>query len=265
MRTRLVLLMMGLLLATVAAYAQSPARFDLKGIAQDTNKMALSYATVMVLKQSDTTLVSYEATDENGAFEFKNLKNEAYILKVTYVGYLPANIDIGPVDTDVLDVGGVMLAPISERLMEVVVRTAKAPLRIKGDTIEYDATTFKVPPGSTVEDLLRQLPGIKVDANGNIQAQGEAVNRVYVDGKEFFGGTPSAATKNLGAETISKVQVYDEKSEEAQLTGIDDGQDAKAMNLELKDEFKQGAFGKASIGGGTADRWASRGNYNRFQ
>jgi hypothetical protein len=121
-----------------------------------------------------------------------------------------------------------------------------------------------VPPGSTVEDLLRRLPGIEVDADGNIKAQGKDVKRLYVDGKSFFGDDPKAATKNLGAETISKVQVFTEKSEQSKLTGVDDGKKEKAMNLELKEEFKKGAFGKLTGAVGTEERWASRGNYNRF-
>src|SRR5690606_34210182 len=121
-----------------------------------------------------------------------------------------------------------------------------------------------VPPGSTVEDLLRRLPGIEVDADGNIKAQGKDVKRVYVDGKTFFGDDPKAATKNLGAETLSKVQVYNEQSEQAKLTGVDDGKKEKAMNLELKDEYKKGSFGKITGAAGTDDRWAARGNYNRF-
>jgi hypothetical protein len=148
--------------------------------------------------------------------------------------------------------------------MEVVIRAAKAPLRIRGDTVEYDATTFKVPPGSTVEDLLRRLPGIDVDADGNISTQGKDVTRMYVDGKTFFGDDPKSVTKNLGAEAISKVQVYNEKSEQSKLTGVDDGSKEKAMNLELKEEFKKGAFGKVTVAAGTEDRLAGRANYNRF-
>jgi hypothetical protein len=95
-----------------------------------------------------------------------------------------------------------------------------------------------------VEDLLRRLPGIEVDADGNIKTQGKDVKRVFVDGKTFFGDDPKSVTKNLGAETISKVQVYDEKSEQAKLTGIEDGTKEKAMNLELKEEYKKGHSGK---------------------
>ena len=137
-------------------------------------------------------------------------------------------------------------------------------MTIKGDTIEYDARSFKVPAGSSVEDLLRRLPGMEIDAQGNIKAQGKDVKKVLVDGKTFFGDDPKAATKNLGAETISKVQVFNDKSEQAKLTGVDDGKKEKAINLELKEEYKKGAFGKITEAVGTDSRMAARGNYNKF-
>jgi outer membrane receptor protein involved in Fe transport len=244
--------------------AQNPNRITIKGVARDTMGAESAFATVMLLNPSDSTLVNFTRTDDKGSFSFKNVKNSGYILKVSYVGYIPVQMLLQPAATEVQDLGLIELKPISKELMEVVIRTAKAPLSIRGDTIEYDASTFKVPPGSTVEDLLRRLPGIDVDADGNIKAQGKDVKRVYVDGKTFFGDDPKSATKNLGAETISKVQVYNEKSEQAKLTGVDDGKKEKALNLELKDEYKKGSFGKITGAVGTDDRWASRASYNRF-
>lgn len=244
--------------------AQSPARVTIKGVATDTLANELAYATVMLLNPVDTTLVSFTRSDDKGTFSFKGIKNTPYLLKITYVGYLPFQKHLNISENEINDLGALMIKPISSELMEVVIKTAKAPLRIHGDTIEYDATTFKVPPGSTVEDLLRRLPGIELDADGNIKAQGKDVNKVYVDGKTFFSDDPKAATKNLGAETISKVQVFNEKSEQARLTGVDDGKKDKVMNLELKEEFKKGSFGKVSVAAGTDDRLAGRGNYNKF-
>lgn len=244
--------------------AQSPSRVTIKGVATDTFENQLAYATVMLLNPEDSTLANFTRSDDKGYFSFKNIKNRPYIFKITYIGYIPFQLHLPVSDNETNDLGNLLIKPISNELMEVVIRTAKAPLRIHGDTIEYDATTFKVPPGSTVEDLLRRLPGIELDADGNIKAQGKDVKKVYVDGKTFFGDDPKAATKNLGAETISKVQVYNEKSEQAKLTGVDDGKKEKAMNLELKAEYKKGSFGKLTGAIGNEDRWAGRGNYNRF-
>lgn len=137
-------------------------------------------------------------------------------------------------------------------------------MSFKGDTIEYDASKFKVPPGSSVEDLLRKLPGVQIDAEGNIKAQGETVKKVTVDGKRFFGDDPKLATKNLPAEAINKVQVYNDKSDAAKLTGVEDGKKEKTVNLELKEEFKKGGFGKATAGVGSDSRVMGKANYNKF-
>jgi Outer membrane protein beta-barrel family/Carboxypeptidase regulatory-like domain len=246
------------------AWSQNPTRVTITGSVVDTSNNALPSPTLMLLNPVDSSLINFTRADNQGGFEFKNIKNTTYLLKISYVGFLPKQVVIKPSETEIMDLGKIKIQPITLELMEVVIRTAKAPLTIRGDTIEYDASTFKVPPGSTVEDLLRRLPGIEVDADGNIKAQGRDVRRLYVDGKTFFNDDPKAATKNLGAETISKVQVYNEGSEQSKLTGVDDGKKEKVMNLELKEEFKKGAFGKLTVAYGDQDRWAARGNYNRF-
>jgi Outer membrane protein beta-barrel family len=248
----------------VSVFAQNPARVTIKGIIQDTSSVGMGGATVMLLTPKDSALVNFSRANDKGVFEFKNVKNSNYILKVSYVGFLPYQQVLAPSPTEIADLGNVGIKPISKELLEVVVKTARAPLTIKGDTIEYDARSFKVPAGSSVEDLLRRLPGMEVDAQGNIKAQGKDVKKVLVDGKTFFGDDPKAATKNLGAETISKVQVFNDKSEQAKLTGVDDGKKEKAINLELKEEYKKGAFGKITGAVGTDSRMAVRGNYNRF-
>ncbi|MFZ4478158.1 MAG: carboxypeptidase regulatory-like domain-containing protein, partial [Saprospiraceae bacterium] len=258
------LLVLGFLFVSVSLFAQQPSRVSIKGMVADTSGEATVFATVMLLNPKDSTLVNFTRSGEKGDFSFKNVKNTPYLLKVSYIGHLPLQQYLPASATETNEVGTLMIKPITSELLEVVVRAAKATLSIRGDTIEYDASSFKVPPGSSVEDLLRRLPGIDVDADGNIKAQGRDVKRVTVDGKTFFGDDPKAATKNLGAETISKIQVYNESSEQAKLTGVDDGKKEKTMNLELKDEFKKGAFGKITAAVGTEERWAGRGSFNRF-
>ncbi|MFN0173064.1 MAG: TonB-dependent receptor [Saprospiraceae bacterium] len=252
------------LFLSLSLFGQNPSRVTIKGMVSDTMGEVTAFATVMLLNPKDSTLVNFTRSGNDGDFSFKNVKNTPYLLKVSYVGHLPLQQYLPASATEINDVGTLKIKPITSELLEVVVRAAKATLSIRGDTIEYDASSFKVPPGSTVEDLLRRLPGIDVDADGNIKAQGRDVKRVYVDGKTFFGDDPKAATKNLGAETISKVQVYNESSEQAQLTGVEDGKKEKAMNLELKEEYKKGSFGKLTAAIGTEERWAGRGSYNRF-
>ncbi|MEI6765434.1 MAG: outer membrane beta-barrel protein [Bacteroidota bacterium] len=248
--------------------AQQPARVNIKGIIKDKDSTEAAFATVMLLNPADSTLQNFTQCNDKGAFVFKNVKNAEYLLKVSHISYLPLQVHVMPSATADNNLGVVIIKPIAKNLFEVVIHDAHAPLIIRGDTIEYDATTFRAPPGSTVEDLLRRLPGIEVDASGNMKAQGKDVKRVYVDGKTFFGDDPAGATKNLDANAVSKVQVFDEKSEQSKLTGVDDGVKEKAMNLELKEEFKKGSFGKITVAGGANEkldeRWATRGNYNRF-
>lgn len=251
-------------LIAISLFGQTPGKINIKGVLTDTLGIPIPYATVMLLSPKDSTLQNFTSTGDNGDFKFNGVKNSSYLFKISHMTFIPFQQHIGISKSENVDLGNIRLKEINQTLMEVVIKAAKAPLFIKGDTIEYDATTFKVAPGSTVEDLLRRLPGIEVDASGNISTQGKNVNKVYVDGKTFFGDDPKSATKNLGAETISKVQVFDEKSEQTKLTGIDDGTKEKAMNLELKEEFKNGKFGKISAAAGTEGRWASNGNFNRF-
>ncbi|MDB5243159.1 MAG: TonB-dependent receptor [Spirosoma sp.] len=261
-----------LCLLTSGLYGQTapvPARFSLQGRAVDTSAAPLASSTVMLLSPKDSSLVNFMRSDEKGAFMFKNLKSGTYVLKISFVGYIPYNLVVKPTGEAVVDLGDLKMKPITRELMEVVVRTAKAPLTIKGDTIEYNASSFKVPPGSTVEDLLRKLPGVQIDSDGNIRAQGQDVKKMTVDGKNFFGNDPKQATKNLQAEAITKVQVFNDKTEQAKLTGVDDGKKEKTINLELKEEFKKGGFGKVTAAAGPASnnlpaRAEIKGSYNKF-
>lgn len=251
-------------------YAQAPTRFQIQGITADTASAPLGSATVMLLQRKDSSLVNFTRTNDKGAFSIRNVKRGDYLLKISYVGFIPFQQDIVFSDKEVLDLGTLKMKAITKELFEVVIKTARAPLSIKGDTIEYNAASFKVPPGSTVEDLLRKLPGVQVDQDGNINAQGQQVQKVTVDGKRFFGNDPKMATKNLPADAISKVQIFNDKSEQSKVTGVEDGKKEKTVNLELKDGFKKGGFGKITAGGGldgnggAGPRGEIKGNYNKF-
>jgi hypothetical protein len=264
MNRSFLLLALAIIFTSTAVFAQNPKKVTISGMVADTTGEVLPLSTVMLLNPDDSTLLNFTRGDDEGFFQFKNVQNKPYLLKVSYVGYIPLQTYLPESESELVDVGTLGMKLINEQLMEVVIKEARATLSIRGDTVEYDASSFKVPPGSTVEDMLRRLPGIELDEDGNIKAQGRDVRRVYVDGKTFFGDDPKAATKNLGAETLSKIQVYDEASEQSKLTGIDDGKEEKVMNLELKEEYKKGSFGKLTGAVGTEERWAARGSYNRF-
>lgn len=251
-------------LITAISYGQQREKINIKGKVVDSTGAPLASATVMFLKLSDSTLIQYGRSDEQGLFSLKNVKNQPGILKISYVGYLPHEEILDHVTEETLEFGNIVMQPMNHTLFEVVIKEAKAPMSIRGDTIEYNASSFKVPEGSTVEDLLRKLPGVNVDKDGNIKAQGEDVTKVTVDGKTFFGTDPKVATKTLPAEAISKVQVFNEKSDQAKVTGVDDGKQEKTLNLELKEDFKKGLFGKAEAGVGSENTWMGKGNLNKF-
>jgi len=259
-------LIFSLFFVLTATFAK--AQFTVTGQLKDTTNEVISAATVMLLNVKDSTLMNFTTSDPKGNFAFKNIKKTNYILAISHVGYLPKHIPVQPAEEKELNMGVIKMTPIAYLLMEVVIREAKAPIFVRGDTVEYDATTFKVPPGSTVEDLLRRLPGIDVDTEGNISTMGQGVKTVYVDGKAFFGNDPKTVTQNLDAQAVSKVQVFTEKSEQEKITGISDGSQEKVMNLELKDEYKKGYFGKASGGYGWGEGasylWLAKGNFNWF-
>ncbi len=244
------------------AYAQNPNRVTIQGSIQDTTETPLPAATILLLQPKDSALVDFSRSDEKGFFSFKNVKNTGYLLKISYVSYLPFQRSIPISTTQIIDLGVLRIKPVTKELQEVVIQGEKNPLSIQGDTLTYDATTFKVQLGSAVEELLRRIPGVEIDAQGNVKTHGKDINKILVNGKSFFGNNPKTATKNLDADMVSKIQIFNEKSEQSRITGIDDGNDQKVMNLVLKS--KTGVFGKASIGGGTQSRWMTRGNYNIF-
>ncbi|MFN8346108.1 MAG: outer membrane beta-barrel protein [Spirosomataceae bacterium] len=243
------------------AFAQ---KITIKGVLRDSSNRPLEGATVMLLDGKDTSLVSFARSQSAGGFEFKNIANAPYFLKVTYVGLQPLNRLITPANGDLLDLGPIPMLPVPKDLKEVVIKGERDPVTIKQDTIEYNAGSFKVQPNAVVEDLLKRLPGVEVDRDGTVKAQGQQVRRVTVDGKEFFGRDPKIATKNLPADAVDKVQVFDRKSDQAQFTGIDDGQREKTINLSLKEEKKKGVFGNATAGVGPDSRYMLKANFNRF-
>ncbi len=238
---------------------------ELTGIVADSTGTSLFSATVVLMEKKDSTLSAFGITEADGRFSMKKITPGEYLLQVSYVGFetlwQPIQVASG---NDKFDLGKITLAPASSTLGEVEVTADRVPLRMNGDTINYNAAAFKVQPGAVVEDLLKKLPGVEVQADGTIKAQGETVQHVFVDGKEFFGNDPQVATKNLPADAVDKVQVYDKKSDMADFTGIEDGRDSKTINLSLKEDHKNGYFGNATAGGGTDERYQGRFSLNRF-
>ena len=223
-------------------------------------------ATVMLLLAKDSSLVSFGVSDKLGFFELKNVSRGDYQVKITFVGYANAVKQVAASDfsAPILEVGTLQLLPASSELDVVVIRGERSPVTVKRDTIEFNAGSFKTKANANVEDLLKRMPGIEVETDGSIKAQGEQVQKVMVDGREFFGRDPKLATRNLPADAIEKVQVFDKKSDQSVFTGIDDGQREKTINLELKEEKRHGAFGNIMAGAGTTDRFQAKASINKF-
>lgn len=237
----------------------------LEGKVLDENHKELVGATVVLLESKDSAMVAFSISDNDGIFHLEEVDEGSYILQLSFVSYRTAynNIDVKNGDK-AIDLGEFKLDPTSEILQEVTVKAEHIPMGVIGDTISYNAAAFQVRPGASVEDLLKKLPGIEVQRDGSIKAMGEDVENVLVDGKEFFGSDPKIATKNLEAEAVDKVQVFDKMSEIAEFTGIDDGEDEKTINLKLKEEYKKGGFGNLHVAAGSKERYSSKINYNRF-
>jgi hypothetical protein len=250
-------------LITNIAIAQ---KFSIKGQVTDSLSGKLPSATVMLMNPVDSSLVNFALSDLNGFFEIKNVNKGEYDLKINFLGYAPySKRIIGDGSTPLIDIGAIKLLPKVNQLNEVVIQGEKAPVTIKGDTIEFNAGSFKTKANANVEDLLKKLPGVEVETDGTVRAQGEEVKKMLVDGKEFFGRDPKLATRNLPADAIDKVQVFDKKSDQAEFTGIEDGQREKTINLELKEDRRNGMFGTATAGAGTENRFQAKANINRFR
>lgn len=240
---------------------------SVKGVAYDTlANRAVADATITVLAKKDSSLVTFGMTDNSGRFNLDNIPVGEYRLLITHVAYHNSNksfmVDDG---NKQVDLGRVFMNDKTKVLQEVVITSEAPPVTLIGDTVQYNAGSFKTQPNASVEQLLKKLPGVEVGKDGTVKAQGQTVNRVLVDGKEFFGNDPKMATKNLPADAVDKVQVYDKMSDQAQLTGFDDGNSEKTINLKLKKDKKKGAFGKIMGAGGTDERFEGRFNVNSFK
>ena len=251
-----------LVFRTETATAQA-SRFEVTGVVVDSTGAGLPGATVVALTREDSVMARFSTTNRDGAFTLRRVPEGAYILQATYVGFRMHRQDMDLSGSD-YDAGTIMLEPSTVELDELVVGAEHIPIVVKADTLEYNAAAFATRPNDMVEDLLRRLPGIEVEDDGTIRAQGEEVEKVLVEDKEFFGSDPSIATRNLPANVVEKVQVYDKASDMEEFTGIEDGEDVKTINLDLKEEAEKGYFGHLTGGYGSEERYDGDVSINRF-
>ncbi|MFD2597805.1 outer membrane beta-barrel protein [Sphingobacterium corticis] len=252
------------LIMLVLYVSSSFAQLKISGrVVDEGDKTALQNATVMLLQAKDSILVDFGRADESGKFSLTKPQTEDMLLVVSYPKYgaFSKFLEKGG---QLQDMGTVELTAVANLIEEVMV-TGRIPVVIKGDTIEYDANSFATEKNAKVEDLLKVLPGITVDSDGKITAQGKAVEKVLVDGEEFFGDDPTLVTRNLRSDMVDKVQVYERKSDAAERTGVDDGERVQTINVTLKEDAKNGMFGKLEGAVGTDDFYLGKAAINKFQ
>jgi|GEM_PF-26784 len=226
----------------------------------------LGNATVIILNAADSTLLRHARVKPDGTFLVNNLKSGKLILKITYPDYIDYIAYFKLDDKKPNHDFGIINLPLKARLLnEVIVKGKALAIKIKGDTTEFNARSFVIEPNANVEDLLKQLPGIQIDGKGAITANGKQVNKVLLDGEEFFGNDPTLITKNIRGDMVDKVQLYDKKSTQAEFTGLEDGKSVKTLDIILQQDKKIGYFGKAQAGIGTKKFYDSQAMLNSFK
>lgn len=243
----------------------SAQEFEIKGkITDKAAKTPLESATIYIESIKDSTLITYTISNKNGSFELSaRTKLKEVNLFVTYNGFQTYQQKIA-LDKSVIRVPDINLELASDELDAVQIVAIRAPITVKKDTLEFNADSFKARPGATVEDLIKKLPGVEIDSEGKITVNGKEVNKILVNGKPFFGDDPNIAIKNLTKEIVSKIQVTTTKSESEEFTGKKGTSEEQTINIELKKDQNQGFFGRATVSGGTDERYAMSGIGNYF-
>ena len=244
------------------SYVGFAQNFTIQGTLKDSiANRALNSATVSLVYANDSSLVSFSRSNEAGVFNFKNVAPANYLISISYVGYVPKWVPVITGTEKTVEMGVIYMNDVNT-MSTVTVNARRPPVVINGDSVEFNSENFKTAPNAVVEDLLKKMPGMEVDKSGGITVNGKKVTKVFVNGKEFFTGDPMMATKNLPADAVDKIQVYDRKSDQAMFTGIDDGSEETAINLKLKKDRNKSTFGKLSGGAGTPSVFDAQGNVN---
>ncbi len=252
-------------LFATGAFAQNG--YSLKGtIADSVEHVKLGTSSVSILQEKDSVLVKFGYAKADGTFMLDGLHKGKYILLVAYPDYADyaEQFSLDSANT-AHDFGNISMSPKSRLLQEVIIKGTASQMKIKGDTTEFNARAFVIQPNANVEDLLKQLPGITVDKDGKITAEGQTVTKVLVDGEEFFGDDPTLVTRNIRADMVDKIQLYDKKSDQAAFTGVDDGKTEKTINVKLRADKNTGVFGKAQAGDGPEGIYQGEALLNAFK
>lgn len=252
------------LLFTSISFAQSTVNLKGKVVDQST-KLPIESATVYLTSVKDSSVVDYTITNKLGGFNFKVRKiDKPFLLKVSYISYQDFKEELLTLNAD-KDFGTIELKESVNELNEVVIKSEIPPIRIKKDTLEFNAASFKVGADANVEALLKQLPGVEITPEGKITVNGKEVNNILVNGKPFFGKDGKIATQNLPAEIIEKVQVVDTKTKSEEISGESGSSNEKTINLTIQEDKNKGLFGKVMVGSGSDKRYESSLLVNYFK
>ena len=233
----------------------------------DESATPLPFAAVLLLQLPDSSIVVQGQTNESGDVRFLiNKRADHFLLQITYVGYEFFNKNIEVIDNqrDTIDLGAIKLTPLSKILSEATVVAKREAVQIRGDTMAFDAKSYQVQPNAVAGDLIKKLPGVEMEKDGTVKAQGEDVQQILINGKPFFGNDVQIALQNLPADAIEGVEIYDKKSDQSAFSGIDDGVRRKTINIKLKQNLKKVKNGKIVGGYGSDDRYLGRANFNSF-
>ena len=251
------------ILILFAAAMLPAAAFNISGTVFDEESSPLPSATVRIVTARDSSYVAGGTTSADGRFSFKGVAAGRYKGVASSVGYRNSVVAVTLKDRNA-KLDSIKLEPASVMLSEATVTGIRTPVKVMQDTVEFNADSYKTQPNAMVEDLLKRLPGVEVDADGKITANGKEITKILVDGKEFFSDDPTVASRNLPVDMVDKLQVVDRKSDLARITGVDDGEEETVINLTVKKGMKNGWFGNAEAGYGTDDRYSANFNVNRF-
>ena len=255
------------LLFAFISFGVQAQKFEISGKLLDSiTRETLEGATVFTETLKDSTLISYTITDAKGDFNVSGKSSKQKInLLISFVGYAPIKkVILLPKDEDPITLKPIEMLQKVESLSDVLIEGRVPPIRIKQDTLEYNAGSFRTKEGATIEDLLRELPGVEVDENGGIKVNGVEVNKILVGGKEFFSGDGSIATKNLLKDMVEKIQVVDTRSDSQVFRGEKADGKSKTINIKLDKDKNKGVFGRLAAGGGTDERYEYAGLANYF-
>ncbi len=260
------LMLVGLLVASGSAMAQT--KGTVTGIVQNgKDKTPVEYASIAVKKLSgDSAIVGSALSAQNGSFSVNGLAVGKYRLYIAYLGLKSINKDFELTAAQPgLQFGALLMEDVGVDLQGVEIKGEIPPVKVKKDTLEFNASAFKVKENAVVEDVLKKLPGVEVSKDGSITTQGETIRRVRVDGKDFMGNDPLMATRNLPADMIDKIQIIDDMSEQSKFSGVDDGNREKIINITTRQDRKNGFFGNSTAGYGTDDRYEVNISVNKFK